>query len=211
MSSETKGTCPRCQKECWENYEKGVWKCFKCNSGGVLHGQAPRQLPQKVAVTKDWHKHLNPLPECVPVDVFCKKYPNLERNQILAWELYGKIYMSPLEKTVLKPLIKGNTPLTLIPGNCLLERGPVVVIVEDFVSGYCVHNAGFSVLVLNGTSLQNPKLLLGFQEILIWLDGDPPGLRAAKKLQQLYGWRCVITQKDPKWYTNTEILNFINS
>lgn len=207
--SETKGTCPRCGKQNWENHEKGVWKCFKCNSGGVLYG-----IP--IAVTprpsdKGWHKHLTPLQDCIPVDEFCKRYPNLERNQVLAWELFGKIYMSPLEQTVLKPLVKGNTPLTLKPGNCLLRKGPVCVAVEDFISGYCVYNAGFSVLVLNGTSLQNNKLLLDFEEILVWLDGDLPGIKAAKKLQQFYGWRCIITPKDPKWYTNTEIINFINS
>ena len=208
--SETKGTCPRCGKQNWENPEKGVWKCFKCNSGGILHG-ATRTTPVEVKATKEWHRHLNPLPECYPVDEFCRKYPNLERNQILTWELYGKIYMSPLDKTVLKPLVKSNTPLTLVPGNSLLKRSATVVIVEDFISGYCVYNAGFSVLVLNGTSLQNPQLLLGFQEIIIWLDGDPPGLRAAKKLQQRYGWRCVISEKDPKWYTNNQILEFINA
>jgi hypothetical protein len=205
--SEQKGTCPKCSKQCWENPAKGVWHCFKCNSGGILYS---RTAPP-TTVTKTWHKDLNPLSECLPVDEFCKKYPNLERNQILAWELYGKIYMSPLDKTVLKPLVKSNTPLTLIPGNCLLKRDPTLIIVEDFISGYCVHNAGFSVLVLNGTSLQDPKLLLGFQEIIIWLDGDPPGLRAAKKLQQHYGYRCIISEKDPKAYTYNEILELINS
>ena len=208
--SETKGTCPRCGKQNWENTEKGVWKCFKCNSGGVLQRNL-KPPPPKIGVEKNWHKNLNPLPSCPPVDEFCEKYPNLERNQVLAWELYGKIYMSPLEKTVLKPLRKWNTPLTLVPGNYLLKKGPTTIIVEDFISGYCVHNAGFSVLVLNGTSLQNPELLRGFQEILIWLDGDPPGVRAAKKLQQLYGWRCILSGKDPKWYTNKQILSHINA
>ena len=204
-----------------------MWYCYHCQSGGKLKSALPFIRTHKVNDTvkvPEWHKYLVKIPGNPQVDKFLEKYPNLWRSQIVTWEIFGKIYMSPLEETVLKPLNKEDTPLTLVSGNLLLRGNNTVIIVEDFISGYCVHNAGFSVLILNGTSLQQPDKLVGFEEILVWLDGDwlpeyttdsewhskSAGIQAAKKLQTKYGWRCIITKQDPKYYSNEDILKYLN-
>lgn len=105
-----------------------------------------------------------------------------------------------------------------------------LVIVEDFISAirvgevvdcYCMFGTSLSYEILK-------KLVSEYAIIVIWADGDIPGQRAAAKLLDTLNriisnrsrYRAfspstnniiynIVTEKDPKLYTNSEIHNYI--
>lgn len=118
-----------------------------------------------------------------------------------------------------------------------------LIIVEDILSCLRIawgaqNNIDTGVIALRGTSADIQKIIneymdlgavistritvTGQEEILrisqglnfyVWLDGDMPGRRAAKKLERLslYGEvKNICTPKDPKCYSDEEIRRFIN-
>jgi len=101
-----------------------------------------------------------------------------------------------------------------------------VVLVEDYISGVRVSEFA-DVWVLFGTSINSgdvSTLLDKYNYIKIWLDGDKPGMTGAYKMEDqlvrkmIYlkkkfpykydvSWhvKLIITEKDPKEYSPTEI------
>ena len=59
-----------------------------------------------------------------------------------------------------------------------------IVVVEDVVSAYKVHKAGYNVLALLGTkaSDRDLELLYNYEDVIIWLDPDHPGQIGACEL-----------------------------
>lgn len=117
-------------------------------------------------------------------------------------------------------------PFVASAGEC-----KTVVIVEDFISairvgetvdGYCMFGTAVPYLSL-------VELIKRYDEIIIWADGDKPGQKAASKLtsiltklvytevrQRAFSHtvkivRNILTDKDPKCYTNTEITQIIQT
>lgn len=98
--------------------------------------------------------------------------------------------------------------------------GPTVV-VEDIMSALRISDIGYNVICVMGTHLSNEKLVEALflgkicAEIIIWLDSDVPGQKAAQILREKFKWitKCKIIQstKDPKLYSNDEIRRLIDS
>lgn len=59
-----------------------------------------------------------------------------------------------------------------------------IVVVEDVVSAYKVHKAGYNVLALLGTKASDKQLelLYNYKDVIIWLDPDHPGQMGATEL-----------------------------
>lgn len=110
------------------------------------------------------------------------------------------------------------------------ERGSIVaqwpgdkrclVLTEDWLSGYRVHRAtGLEVNALLGTYLNDTiagKIINGgYETVAVWLDGDKPGQDSARViLKKLRAFNIpainIVTQKDPKLYSNREIKEILN-
>lgn len=110
-----------------------------------------------------------------------------------------------------KYLTKGKTSLALSRG----PQTPYVVLVEDMLS--CIRVGEVcSAVSLNGTSISDGDiypLMNKFEFIVIWLDGDKPGQKAANKLQsrlcQYRNVSVISTELDPKEYTREQIKEFL--
>lgn len=91
-------------------------------------------------------------------------------------------------------------------------QGETVVLCEDILSAFKVglHTEAWSLL---GTSLSDDALkeiLYRDCKVIVWLDGDGPGQKAAAKILKTlraYGVSVanVVTEKDPKLYSRDEI------
>lgn len=115
--------------------------------------------------------------------------------------------------------------------DCGNHHTNTVVIVEDFISAIRVGEME-NCIWLQGTDLSNSVLnyiIKNYFNIIIWLDGDKPGQEAAKRIENklrkrwenLYWFnafavreqrtiRNIITENDPKSYSNYEIREIIN-
>lgn len=108
----------------------------------------------------------------------------------------------------------------------------VLVIVEDFISAIRVGEIE-DCYCMFGTAIpyhQLETLVKTYSTIVVWADGDSPGQNAARKIHQLLmkiqaranikrafdlssnkTTVNVVTEKDPKCYTNTEILKILKT
>lgn len=103
-----------------------------------------------------------------------------------------------------------------------------VVIVEDFLSAIRIHNAGYNVICLFGTKIKYKnlkKLVLPFNDIILWLDGDEAGQTSCgvlySILQKIISVRRLVgcpkkihkirTDLDPKKYRKCEIEKYIKN
>lgn len=92
----------------------------------------------------------------------------------------------------------------------------VIVVVEDAVSAMRVwQETGLNAVALMGTNLSTPNklyLLNKYKRIVIWLDGDLPGYKAAIKIRNdLDGFcetRLIYSSSDPKDLKGHEIRAF---
>lgn len=107
-----------------------------------------------------------------------------------------------------------------------------IVLVEDYISAIRVGEAKqYDTLCLFGTSLKQEVMLALLDKyaiIYLWLDGDEPGQNSAKKIKykiekeltnirEKYPLKNITvtnlinvkSEKDPKTYTNQEILNIL--
>ncbi len=94
-----------------------------------------------------------------------------------------------------------------------------LVLCEDWLSGYRVHRAtGLQCYSLLGTHLTDEiaaQIAYNKVPVAIWLDGDAPGQDAARKiLKKLLAFnlpaRNIITERDPKLYSDREIREILN-
>ena len=90
----------------------------------------------------------------------------------------------------------------------------VCVVVEDILSG--IRCAKYiSSYALLGTSLGTANLnqLMRYKRVLLWLDGDKAGfnglLKNMSRLRLMTEVKIIRTDKDPKFYSNDEILERI--
>lgn len=90
----------------------------------------------------------------------------------------------------------------------------LLVLTEDWLSGYRVHNAtGCQVYALLGTNLTDKilaQIAWNSTPVAVWLDSDKPGQDAAKKIMKQLAMinipaRNVVTEADPKLHSNQRI------
>ncbi len=86
-----------------------------------------------------------------------------------------------------------------------------LVIVEDILSAIRVGHS-IRCVSIRGTSINTQRLLdvvNGTSEFILWLDSDKPGQDAARKWKNKLSWagsvRNIVTEKDPKCYSDKEI------
>jgi DNA primase len=92
-----------------------------------------------------------------------------------------------------------------------------VVFVEDILSAWRVHWAGFRAAAVLGTSFPSDVLvaaLRGSTVAISWLDPDKAGREAHRKLRRAMGLHDqplyrVQSERDPKLHSNDEIRNYI--
>ncbi len=94
-----------------------------------------------------------------------------------------------------------------------------LVLTEDWLSGYRVHRAtGFNVYALLGTHLTDEiaaQIVEQKSPVAVWLDPDSAGQTAARKISRKltsFGVenRKILTDKDPKLYSDREIREVLN-
>lgn len=93
-----------------------------------------------------------------------------------------------------------------------------VVVVEDILSCIKLHLAGYSSMAMLGTNVPLPvsNLAAKYEHVISWFDNDAAGSKARKKLQSSVGLvgvpvSHVITDKDPKYYSTTDMHEHIRS
>lgn len=128
--------------------------------------------------------------------------PNYRENTLIGYQTRALSFYD-------KPKYLGKGPKM-----CYLSKGKrtsSVVLVEDVLSCIRVgeHNSAIS---LQGTSLKEEGLaqvLSKFDTVKIWLDSDAAGVSGDKKLTRqlclFVPCSSIVTKKDPKTYTHTEI------
>jgi hypothetical protein len=90
-----------------------------------------------------------------------------------------------------------------------------IILVEDAISAIRLSAAGYHCVALRGTKLSETMLqeLCGFWEgthIVTWLDDDAAGHQGVIDILHKLNW-CnlkftnILTEKDPKWYTDNEL------
>lgn len=97
-------------------------------------------------------------------------------------------------------------------------KQPLVVLVEDLLSGIRVGEV-CNAVALRGTSFNDDKLcqiLDSGKDFIVWLDSDKPGQDAAKTLIHKLNWwggtvKAVISDRDPKCYSDEEIRRFLEN
>lgn len=96
--------------------------------------------------------------------------------------------------------------------HCSKVHSGTVIVVEDILSGIRIAEAGHNVIALLGTTMTNKVLvdiINKYTHIIIWLDGDKAGVKAAIDIHR----RCnnyikssvIQTNQDPKTYTDAKI------
>lgn len=91
-----------------------------------------------------------------------------------------------------------------------------VVIVEDILSAMRIGEV-YPAIALRGTKLSDDQLLdlaKTTTNFLVWLDNDLPGRQASDNIAAKLAWtgyvNIIHSDKDPKYYSDTKIKEFIN-
>lgn len=102
------------------------------------------------------------------------------------------------------------------PNHSILARR-IIVLVEDVFSAIRISKF-LPAMALLGTHLSDEKLLQiikNYDTIIVWLDGDEPGQRAASKIVKRLsnykpnGLTNIVTKDDPKWYQDAELREYL--
>jgi hypothetical protein len=148
-------------------------------------------------------------------------FPIIDNNEIVAYQqrfFPGKQFYSKDVKKYIFDAGNHNTS--------------TVVLVEDFISAIRVGEIE-NCLWLQGTKLTTTMinyLIKNYTHIKIWLDGDEPGQEAASKIYKLLSHKLIkegtyrafavreqqtlnniVTEYDPKSYSNVEIRHILNN
>ena len=140
--------------------------------------------------------------EVYGVDRFAYAYSEMKDSEI-RYKIYQPF--SRYNKWI-NNLIEG----TLSGWSQLSESGDLLVISSSLKDGMCLHDQGFNDFIAPQTEnyIFKPHivddLLTRFKEIVVFYDYDEAGLKAAQRMNQLYGFRYFTTNneqyKDPSDY-----------
>lgn len=97
----------------------------------------------------------------------------------------------------------------------LINRNSTVIIVEDILSAIRVTEAGYVAVSILGTKLSDWQIhrITNAKRVITWLDGDRAGRKGAasirKTLSMLMEVGNIVTEKDPKCYSDQQIRKII--
>jgi len=231
--------CPKCRKEGHDRtgdnlarYADGGAYCFNCGyfilaSGLSAIGKATQKTDKALSLPGDCSRELPDVAK-----QYLKKY-QLTDHDI---KLNGIMY-SPSHDRIIFPIIISDTlegwigramdPLCIpkvytrgklqevnyIIGNLASSR---IVIVEDILSAIRVSGTWeFAALPLFGSHISTRRMLiLGryYKEIVVWLakDKEKEAVKFAQKMRDFgINARTVISDNDPKEYSDSEILSYL--
>lgn len=111
--------------------------------------------------------------------------------------------------------LQPNTTKNAMFNSRLITRDITVVIVEDILSAIRVTEAGYVAVSILGTKLsdwQTSRISVA-ERVITWLDGDRAGRKGAagirKTLSMLMEVGNIVTEKDPKCYSDQQIRKII--
>lgn len=134
---------------------------------------------------------------------------------LVAWQARNFSQLRPKPKYITRGPV-GDIYLTINPPSNAADTLITIVLVEDIISALRVGRS-WRTLPLFGSHISIKLLTMlcsRFKRLVVWLDADKAeeGLKAAHKASQL-GFDTVqtmFTDKDPKEYTDKEILNYLD-
>ena len=137
-------------------------------------------------------------------------FPYFNDTGLLAWQ--GRYLGTETDKA--KWFSQGNLQEFIhLIGN---KNAKTVVLTEDVISAIRVsHNTSVCASHIFGSHVSANrmlKLLRFFDVVYIWLDKDKAkeSIQFSEKIRSFGGMsRCIITDKDPKEYSDTEITNYL--
>lgn len=223
MSARSK--CPDCgSSDGLAKYPNGNW-CFSCGTltPGINNvkktGFDINLVQQDDVLTLLQKDYLNKY-HLGNEDVKRYKITNNSRNNRINFGYYSNgtligCWMRSLDPNV-KPkwLFAGNKNFNWHYKNYKYTKD-VLVLVEDVISAirvskYC------SVVCLGGTSINSrilTPLVLQYNKVVLFLDGDKAGKTATEKIKQYYKLmrevKIIKTTKDPKEYTDEELIEVL--
>lgn len=249
------GVCPKCdgghKSPCYAEYDDG-YKCFSCGlyKSYDNHRKAMMGLSsyKPVVINKDMYvpKHTRNTREFSP-QILKWLYSFYVYDKLIKKHHIGYVAdTGDWGDSVLLPVIKDNEMVFVtrrfFPDKRVLGIGEKqvykikngnkkLIIVEDYISAIRVEDFG-DVYCLFGTYLNKteiPTILDGYNEIIIWLDGDDAGIKGADKLikqlnyqirenkrrfplKYLGDWTITVikSEEDPKFYSPKEMERYIH-
>lgn len=232
------GPCPYCSSsDAFTEYDDGGHHCFSCHAHQP--GNAYKKMMEKLTTTLKPVAECPPLPEDTtsPLDAramaWVKKYSitdaEIDQNQML-WSEEKQLLIFPVlnevgevlmwqgryfgpKKTHPKYLTRGlKESLVHIIGQ---DKKGSLVLTEDLISAIKVSRVA-PAMPIWGSSI-SPELVqrlrLLYPEVLLWLDFDKrdTSIKLAMKHCLWIHIDPLITQLDPKCYSDDEIKEFLKS
>jgi hypothetical protein len=139
----------------------------------------------------------------------------LQYMQARALETWQKPKYLNKRGTGVRGVVSWSKPELMLPSASPVPG--ICVLTEDALSMFRVGRLQYSASLL-GTTLTTERavaLMSAFQTFIVWLDGDKAGMagqRYAMKFLRLHGASVshVRTERDPKSYSNEEIMEVLN-
>lgn len=118
-----------------------------------------------------------------------------------------------IDKSLYKWILHGNKTLVHLSLRLNFKK---IILVEDIISAIRVADYA-DCIALCGTNVQVDgidEVINSYNEVVLWMDGDMAGRRAAHAIRKKYKLikpiRIIRTKKDPKCHTPTEIREILN-
>jgi len=233
--------CPKCAKEGRDRsgdnlarYSDGGAYCFNCGyfifAGGLsalskgvqetgktlsLPGDCSTELPTRAL---SWLKKYQLTDHDLKLNhvMWSEHYQRIVFPIIINKELVGWVGRSVDPDRVPKALTFGRLhEYTYILGNLASKT---IVLVEDLVSAMRVAGTfEYAVCPLSGSHVSTRRMLVlkrYFDEVIVWLDKDKEkeSVKFSRKAKEFgINARSVITDLDPKEYTDSEILSYLTN
>jgi len=231
--------CPKCRKEGHDRtgdnlarYADGGAYCFNCGyfilaSGLSAIGKATQKTDKALSLPGDSSRELPDVAK-----QYLKKYQltdhDIKLNGIMWSESSRRIIFPILISGVLEGWIGRSVDPEVLPkvytrgklhdihyilGNLASSR---IVIVEDIVSAIRVAGTWeYAAMPLFGSHISTRKMLVMgryFKEVVMWLDKDKEkeSIKFTQKMREFgINARTVISDNDPKEYSDSEILSYL--
>ncbi len=225
------GPCPHCgSKDNRAEYENGYW-CFGCSKlepktdTQSLRDKLNRQLESDVSMTSSVLSTIKEIPQ--KGMQWLLKY-GISSEEIakygISWEPARKLLVLINSKTYwqarnfgfghIKYISNGMKPLTVY------GEGDTIVVVEDVLSAIKIARCRYEKICaspLLGSSMSKQtmsQLTKQYATVHVWLDRDKAkqAILIRNKLRASgVKSKAIITPKDPKEYTKTEILSWLKN
>lgn len=221
--------CENCDSsDAVESYDDGDF-CFSChkkiNSKRLsLESDLKKQKNPKpvklVAITEHWINWLkNRGINDKTISYFNLQYDDLSKSIVYTIKVASEIrgYQLRDENKKIKTVRYAKEDEAFL-FECSANDTSVVVVVEDPISAMRIwQDANINAVALMGTNLtiiNKLYLITKYNKIIVWMDGDIAGYKAAQQIDRDCRVYCetkgMFTRYDPKDYPPTEIKRLLN-